>query len=310
MRVLHHILLTFLFSVHLIFLEGNVPNWSFDSTNTGWNSHSLAEMYFHYSETQRQWAWELLGKHRLKGNEKILDFGCGDGKITAELSRLVPDGNVLGVDLSSEMLHLAQIKFPQYAFPNLEFKQSSSLIFADFSSNSSLYDVICSFAVFHLVANPLEILKNLKHSLKSNGRLLLVIPTGTNPTIYQAADEIFTKYNIDSPWGNQKIKESQTMRTLEGCSYFLKEASYRIVSLDLIETENAFYSLEELITWMMGTVTANWNIPISQSRAFFTDLVQRMYELDSALIDQEGRVRFKMPRIHVVAEPLKLSEDL
>ena len=267
-------------------------------------------MYFHYSETQRQWAWELLGKHRFKGNEKILDFGCGDGKITAEISHLVPDGSVLGVDLSPEMLRLAQIKFPQYAYPNLVFRRSSSLVFADFSENSSLYDVICSFAVFHLVAEPLETLKNLKQGLKSTGRLLLVIPTGTNPTIYQVANDIFTKYNIDSPWANQKVKDCQTMRTLEGCSYFLKEAGYHILSLDLIETENAFYSLEELITWMMGTVTANWNIPISHSRAFFTDLVQRMHELDSTLIDQEGRVRFKMPRIHAVAEPLKLNEDL
>ena len=85
-----------------------------------------------------------------------------------------------------------------------------------------------------------------------------------------------------------RTKDFQTMRTLEGCSYFLKEAGYQILSLDLIETENAFYSLEELITWMMGTVTANWNIPLTQSRSFFTDLIQRMYELDSNLIDQEG----------------------
>ena len=291
-------------STKLFFLNANVPNWSFDNANSGWNSSSLTEMYFHYSETQRQWAWELLVKHRFKGNEKILDFGCGDGKITAELSHLVMDGNVLGVDLSSEMLRLAQIKFPRFAYPNLAFRQSESLVFADLCESSPLYDVICSFAVFHLVADPLETLKNLKSNLKPTGRLLLVIPTGTNPTIYQAANEIFAKYNIDSPWANQKAKDCQTMRTLEGCSYFLKEAGYHILSLDLIETENAFYSLEELITWMMGTVTANWNIPISQSSAFFTDLVHRMYEMDSALIDQEGRIHFKMPRIHAIAEPL------
>ena len=116
MNVIKIFLIVFL-PAKFFFLNANVPNWSFDNANSGWNSSSLAEMYFHYSETQRQWAWELLGKHRFKGNEKILDFGCGDGKITAELSHLVVDGNVLGVDLSSEMLRLAQIKFPQFADP-------------------------------------------------------------------------------------------------------------------------------------------------------------------------------------------------
>lgn len=297
------LLLTAILSAHFGLINAHVPNWSFNNTSSGWNSLTLAEMYFHYSETQRQWAFELLGKQRFQGNEKILDFGCGDGKITAELSRFVPKGSVLGVDLSPEMLRIAHMKFPHYAYPNLEFKKSESLVFADFSLTSSQYDVICSFAVFHLVADPLETLKNLKRYLKPSGKLLLVIPTGTNPTIYQAANDTFAKYGIDPPWAAAKGNAGQTMRTLEGCSLFLEEAGYQIVSLDLIETDNAFYNLGEFITWLIGTVTANWNIPLSLSRPFFTDLVERMYELDANLVDQEGRVHFKMPRIHAVAYP-------
>ncbi len=303
MNLIKKILFIF-FASYSLSVNANVPSWSFDNVNNGWDSPSLAEMYFHYSETQRQWAWELLGKYSFKGDEKILDFGCGDGKVTAELSRLVSNGSVLGVDLSSEMLHLAQIKFPSYAYSNLEFKKSNSLTFANFSENLSQYDMICSFAVFHLVANPLETLKNLKRHLKSTGKIFLVIPTGTNPTIYQAADEIFAKYNIEAPWAKRGVNESQTMRTLDGCSFFLKEAGYQILSLELVDIENAFYSPDELIIWMMGTVTANWNVPFSLSRPFFTDLVQRMYELDPTLIDNEGRVRFKMPRIHATAEQI------
>ncbi len=302
MKIIKKLLLSIVAALSIP-LAANVPDWSFDDIDNGWNSDSLAKMYFHYSETQRQWAWELLSKYSFRGCENILDFGCGDGKVTAEISRLVPKGNILGVDLSSEMLHLAQMKFPYYAYPNLTYKKSESLTFSDFLGEQS-YDVICSFTVFHLVADPLETLKNLKKNLKLDGLLLLVIPTGTNSVIYQAANEIFNKYEIEAPWNKIVSKESQTMRTLDGCSFFLKEAGYDIRSLEIIDTENAFYDLDELIIWMVGTVTANWNVPLSISKIFFTDLVQRMYELDPKMIDEDGRVRFKMPRIHVVATPL------
>lgn len=292
--------LLFLFS-----LNASDPNWSFDNVHQGWNSEELAKMYFHYSELQRQWAWELLGKFPFKGNEKILDFGCGDGKITAEISRLVRDGFVLGVDLSPDMLHLAHIKFPPYSYPNLEFRKSDSLTFSDFSENLS-FDLICSFAVFHLISSPLETLQNLKLHLNPNGHLLLVLTTGSNPLVYQAASETFAQYGIDPPWNN--AASGSTMRTIEGCTCLLQEAGYRILSIETTDGENAFYSLEELILCMVGTMTANWNIPPAISLAFFTDLIYRMYEMDAGMIDAEGRVHFIMPRIHVIAAPLYNGE--
>lgn len=273
----------------------HLPNWSFDDAHQGWNSEILSKIYFHNSETQRQWAWELLGKYRFKGNERVLDFGCGDGKITAEIARLASNGNVLGVDLSAEMVHLAHIKFPPYAYPNLAFKQNS-LSTEDFLKDE--YDLICSFAVFHLLKEPVETLKNFKRHLKPSGKILMGIPADTNPSVYQAALETFAKYSLDAPWGKNNGK---TMRTVEGCSEILKEAGFTIESLEVVDTENSFYDLEELIMWMIGTGTANWNIPFSLSRSFFTDLVHRIYELEPSMIDQEGRVRFKTLRINLVA---------
>src|SRR5579871_2434148 len=105
-------------------LHASVPDWAFDDVHKGWSSDALAKTYFHYSEMQRQWAWEILGKLPLNGSETILDFGCGDGKITAQISRLIPRGKILGVDLAPEMLHIAHIKFPPCAYPNLTFKRS------------------------------------------------------------------------------------------------------------------------------------------------------------------------------------------
>lgn len=293
----------FSFSMYIsAFASNDTPNWSLNEVTSGWNAHSLVKSYFHNSELQRQWAWELIGKQPFRGNEKILDFGCGDGKISAEICRLVPLGSVTGVDISSEMLRFAEIKFPRYAYSNLEFKKSTSLTFDDIPGQQS-YDIICSFCVFHQVANSLDLLKHLKDHLKPTGKLVLVIPAGKNPAFFDAANEIFSKYQLEAPWKSQSTGAAITMRTMEGCSTLLTESGYKILFLEMINTDNPFYDKNELVAWMIGTTTANWNVPQSLSHAFFSDLVERMCELDPQIIDSEGRLHFKLSRIHAVAVP-------
>ena len=48
------------------------------------------------SEVQLIWGRELIAKLALQGNEHILDIGCGDGKVTAEIATHVPHGRVVG----------------------------------------------------------------------------------------------------------------------------------------------------------------------------------------------------------------------
>ncbi len=289
-------------------LAAHIPDWSFSNDKQGRTCDFFTKMYFHYSETQRQWAFELIGKIRLKGDEKILDFGCGDGKITAQLSHLVPFGDVSGTDFSYKMIKFAQKKFPSNTYPNLGFNKNDSLLFYS-SSEEPKYDIITAFTVFHLVDNPVEVLKNLKTHLKPDGKLLLLIPTGMNPTIYKAADEVFVKYGLTTPWIQSKTDKKHSMRTAEGCSRSLREAGYKIISMEIVETLNAFYDLEDLVMWMVGTVSPNWNIPAELGFSFFTDLVHKMHEMDPSMIDEEGTVLFTMPRIHLIAKPVNLTVD-
>lgn len=278
----------------------STPNWNCDLHS--WNNSDLVKMYFHHSELQRQWAWELLGKCKFNGDEKVLDFGSGDGKVSAEISRLLPNGKVVGVDTSEEMNRFSKLKFPTYAYPNLEFEQSPSLNFSDFPSHGN-FDVVTAFCVFHLVPDPLSILQNLKAQLKPGGKLLLVVPAGKNAEFFRAANETFLKYGLKAPWQDKPVN-ALTMRTLEGSSEVLRLAGFEVDSIEMIDTDNPFYDIEELISWMVGTTTANWDIPVLLSKPFFTDLANKMIVLDPKIIDEEGRIHFKLSRIHVIAKAL------
>ena len=251
MRCVFACLLSFALSFSIV-ASTDTPHWSLDGVTSGWNAPLLVTSYFHHSELQRQWARELIGKQSFCGDEKMLDFGCGDGKISAEMCRLVPRGSVTGVDISSEMLQFAERKFPRYAYANLDFQKSSSLTFDDIPISQS-YDVICSFCVFHQVANSLDLLKNLKKHLKQTGKLMLVVPAGKNPAFFEAAKEMFFQYQLKTPWKDKPSVTDLNMRTVEGCFTLLKDAGYKTLSLEMIDTDNPFYDKNELIAWMIGT---------------------------------------------------------
>jgi trans-aconitate methyltransferase len=53
--------------------------------------------YHKYSYPQYAFALALVERLRLQGTERILDLGCGDGKVTAELAARVPHGSALGI---------------------------------------------------------------------------------------------------------------------------------------------------------------------------------------------------------------------
>jgi len=53
-----------------------------------------AEYYHKDSSEQEKWARELLAKLDIKGNERVLDIGCGDGKVSADIASRLPEGSL------------------------------------------------------------------------------------------------------------------------------------------------------------------------------------------------------------------------
>ena len=68
-----------------------------------------ARTYDHSSEPQQAWASEVLARLRgVAADATVLDVGCGTGRVTQELLALVPQGRVLALDASAEMVALAR----------------------------------------------------------------------------------------------------------------------------------------------------------------------------------------------------------
>jgi len=68
-----------------------------------------AGAYDRSSEPQQAWAVDVLERlERLAPDATVLDVGCGTGRVTEALLALVPQGRVLALDASQEMVQLAR----------------------------------------------------------------------------------------------------------------------------------------------------------------------------------------------------------
>ncbi len=72
--------------------------------NREWN----AATYHRVSGPQVSWGKKVLSRVQLKGDELLLDAGCGTGRLTEDLLQALPNGRVVGVDLSQNMLKTAR----------------------------------------------------------------------------------------------------------------------------------------------------------------------------------------------------------
>ncbi len=130
--------------------------------------------YRDQSSLQKWLADEHLAALALDGTERVLDVGCGDGRITAEVADRVPRGSVLGIDPSSRMIAFAR-----------EHCRRKNLAFEIGDARELPYrgefDLVISFNALHWVREPDQprALRSIGAALKPGGRTFLeLVPEG------------------------------------------------------------------------------------------------------------------------------------
>ena len=124
--------------------------------------------------------------------ESVLDIGSGGGLDSLIAARMVgPEGKVIGLDMSPEMV--------ARAIDNLKKTDLSNAAFQEFSGDKipfpeASFDVIISNGVFNLIPDKEKMLKEACRVLKPNGRLLIadqVLSTSLNKSHQERIDSWF-----------------------------------------------------------------------------------------------------------------------
>ena len=129
-----------------------------------WN----ATLYHQISAPQVSWGKKVLARVSLRGNERVLDAGCGSGRLTRDLLETLPEGQVVALDVSQNMLEAARAYLETDFAGQVEFV-CCDLLDLPFENE---FDGIFSTASFHWVLDHDRLFRNLYRALRSGGWLV------------------------------------------------------------------------------------------------------------------------------------------
>ncbi len=252
--------------------------------------------YSRNASAQQAWGQELLAHLELGGREQILDLGCGDGSLSARLAAMVPQGGVVGLDLSPEMIAFARESHPPETYPNLEFEVGDAARL----EYEERFDRVFSNAALHWIIDQASLLAGIKRALRPGGRMVVQMGgQGNCQGIFLVRDQLMA-----SPrWREYFTGMSVAYRFPGDGEYaqLLREAGLTPLRVELIPRDMTHQGREGLKGWIRTT----WlpyleRLPQDRREEFIFSLVDAY--LEGHPLDPAGRTHVEMVRLEAVAQ--------
>ncbi|HZV75976.1 MAG TPA: class I SAM-dependent methyltransferase [Conexibacter sp.] len=145
---------------------------------------------------------DAVARLALRGDETVLDAGCGTGQVTATLLERLPHGRVIALDGSHQMLDSARARFAgdaRVAFVHADLEQALPL--------EGPVDAIVSTSTFHWIRDHGPLFRHLAAVLRPGGQL--VVECGGAGNIAAVLGILAELGHADHPWTYAGVEETQ-----------------------------------------------------------------------------------------------------
>jgi trans-aconitate 2-methyltransferase len=230
-----------------------------------------ASDYARQSSLQKTMADKQLASLDLQGSERILDVGCGDGKITAQVAGRVPGGSVLGVDPSAEMIAFASTRFDPSSWPNLRFEMADAASL----SYRHAFDLVVSFNALHWVREQGAALRSIRDALRPGGRAILrLVPAGVRKSLEDVIDEV----RRSSAWAGDfsGFDRPDAHLTAENYRALAVRCGFEVDGIRVEDESWDFETRPSFAAWCRANFVA-WTsrLPADASEAFIAEVLDR-----------------------------------
>ena len=172
-----------------------------------------AATYDRIATPMTRWGSAVLDRLPLRGDEHVLDAGCGSGRITLELLERLPAGRVIALDASHQMVEQARAKLTAAGVAG-----RAEFVVADLGQPlpiSAPVDAVLSTATFHWILDHDALFRNLAAVMRPGARLVAQCGGGNNIArvrgVLRDLGETWTPWNFASP--------DETRRRLEAAGF-------------------------------------------------------------------------------------------
>jgi trans-aconitate 2-methyltransferase len=251
---------------------------------TEWDASEYARL----SALQEAMAQEVLSLLELKGTERVLDVGCGNGKVTSKIAARVPQGGIVGVDSSADMIAFASKNFCSEVQRNVRFEVANArnLPFRE------EFDLVVSFNALHWIPEQDEALRSIRVAMKPEGMAQLrLVPTGSRKSLEAVVEETRQSsrwarcfINFHDPY--LRLTPEQYRALAERNGLHVRHIHTADKSWDF-GSRSAFLALSSvtLVEWTQ-------HIPEEERLAFITDVLDRYQHVAAELPGEENTFKF------------------
>ena len=125
-----------------------------------------------FEESTSRYDQRMLDAVRLTATSRVIDVGCGSGDTARAAAIAAPDGSVLGVDLSRELVDTARRRAERAGIGNARFEVGDAQVYP-FAPDAA--DAVISKTGAMFFGDPVAAFGNLARALRPDGRLALLV---------------------------------------------------------------------------------------------------------------------------------------
>jgi trans-aconitate 2-methyltransferase len=184
---------------------------------------------------------DAIARLDLRGDETVLDAGCGTGEVTATLLERLPHGRVVALDGSRQMLDAARERFAGDARVSFVHADLGAPLDAALAGES--VDAIVSTSTFHWVRDHDALFRHLAGVLRPDGQL--VVDCGGAGNIEAVVAALRSLGHHDHPWTYAGVEETEAR---------LRAAGFERLDVRLVPRTTRFASDEELERFLTSVV--------------------------------------------------------
>lgn len=228
-----------------------------------------SEIYSKNSSIQYKGATDFIQKYinKFKGKTlNILDIGCGDGKITKELSLTLNESTICGIDSSTSMI--------EYASKNHSNGKKLYFVKSDASKLNfqEEFDLIVSFYCLQWVTNKTKLFEDLRNALKPDGLVLLLMPV-----IYPPYLETREKMLQESKWQYHSSNYEHSSHDKFTDSNYVQYAinsGLNVLKAEIFPEKYTFQSKEEFCGFLDPLMPHFLHSDKEAKKSFISELVE------------------------------------